>query len=80
MNAPGLKVEDCWSEGGKLRLEVHEGGQRIRMAGNAEGMVGLARVLLYLAHNGLDEGKVVSLEAFDAFGAGDPTLELGPPT
>jgi len=73
-----LRVEECWMEGGRLRLEVH--GHAVRLSGNAPGLVGLARVLLWLAHNGLAADQVVDLSAFEAFGTGEPRLELGAPT
>ncbi len=77
---PGLRVEECWMEGGRLRAELHQDGAVVRLKGNAAGYVGLARVLLWLAHHGLGENQVVDLDAFEAFAEGGPRLELGAPT
>ena len=43
---------------------------------DSDGLVGLARMLLYMAHNGLEDGRVVSLGAFEAMEPGSPVLEL----
>jgi hypothetical protein len=75
---PRLRVEECWMEGGRLSVEVHP--HAVRLRGNAPGLVGLARILLWLAHNGLEADQVVDLAAFEAFGTGEPRLELGAPT
>lgn len=74
-----VRVEECWMQGGRLKAEVHEGGALLRLRGNAAGYVGLARVLLWLAHNGLGENQVVDLSVFDAFEAGQPRVELAAP-
>jgi hypothetical protein len=76
--APRLTVEDCWADGGRLRLEVSPEGTRARLRGNADGFVGLARILLYLAHYG-PAGSVVPLGPLGAFAEGGPQLELEAP-
>ena len=73
-----LKVEDCWADGGRLRLEMSADGARARLTGNPDGMVGLARILLYLAHYG-PAGSVVPLASLGAFAEGGPTLEVEAP-
>ena len=75
---PRLKVEDCWADGGRLRLEMSADGSRARLRGNADGFVGLARILLFLAHYG-PEGDVVPLAALGAFAEGGPSLEVEAP-
>lgn len=77
MHEPGsLRIEDCWQPGGRLRVERLD-GDRVRVLGNADGLIGLARMLLYMAHNGLEDGRIVSLGAFEAMEPGSPVLELG---
>ena len=76
MHQPGsLRIEDCWQPGGRLRVEVLP-DERVRVRGNSDGLVGLARMLLYMAHNGLEDGRIVSLGAFEAMEPGSPVLEL----
>ncbi len=77
MHEPGmLQIEDCWQPGGRLRLEIMDEGGRIRLAGTSDGLIGLARMLLYMAKGGLDDGRVVSLQAFGAMDPDSPGLEL----
>jgi hypothetical protein len=78
MSNPSLQVEDCWADDGRLGLEVLDDGARVRIRGNHEGLVGLARVLLWLAkyRDGADE--VVALDRFAVFEDG-PRLEIHAP-
>ena len=78
MNEPSLKVEDCWAAGGRLGLEILDEGARVRIRGNHEGLVGLARVLLWLAQYRPGADDVVQLERFGSFEPG-PTLEVHAP-
>jgi hypothetical protein len=73
----GLQVEECWSPGGRLSVAVDETGSRVRIWGNPDGLVGLARVLLWSVHNGMQTGKPIDLAAFGAFEPGAVTLEVG---
>jgi hypothetical protein len=72
-----LRAEDCWAEGGRLGLSVREGG-RVRLEGNREGLVGLARVLLWMAQYRHEDVEPLDLSAFASFEEG-PTLELSGP-
>jgi len=78
MKDPSLQVEECWAQGGRLGIEVLEGGARVVLRGNHEGLVGLARVLLWLAkyRDGADE--TVVLERFASFEHGS-RLEVRAP-
>lgn len=79
MHEPGsLRVEDCWAPGGRLSLTLADEGQRVILAGNREGLVGLARVLLYLANHELEGADRVHLAALNAHDAGEPRLEIVP--
>ncbi len=76
MHEPGsLRIEDCWQPGGRLRVDVLE-NDRIRVAGTSDGLIGLARMLLYMANSGLEDGQVVSLGQFEAMEPGSLVLEL----
>ena len=78
MKHPSLQPEDCWKEGGQLGLEVSEDGSRVRIRGNHDGLVGLARVLLWLAQYRAGADEVLSLDGFAEFEDG-PRLELRAP-
>lgn len=77
MHEPGmLTIEDCWQPGGRLRIELLEDGTKVRLAGTSDGLIGLARMLLYMAKGGLDDGSVIALQAFGAMDADSLPLEL----
>ena len=77
MHQPGqLTIEDCWQPNGSLRIEASEDGARIRLRGNRDGYVGLARMLLFLAQHGIDADRVVALDEMGAFEDGGPVLDL----
>jgi hypothetical protein len=78
MNNPSLQPKDCWADGGRLTLEVTPDGERVRIGGNHEGLVGLARVLLWLAQYRPGADDVLDLTEFAEFEPG-PTLELHAP-
>ncbi|MDJ0521531.1 MAG: hypothetical protein QNJ90_05590 [Planctomycetota bacterium] len=78
MNNPSLTPEQCWADGGRLALEITDGGARVRIGGNHEGLVGLARVLLWLAQYRAGADETLDLSTFAEFDAG-PTLELHAP-
>lgn len=78
MNQPSLQPKDCWAEGGRLAVEVLDDGARVRIGGNHDGLVGLARVLLWLAQYRPGGDEILDLTEFAGF-EGDVTLDLHPP-
>jgi hypothetical protein len=78
MNQPSLQVEQVWAEGGRLGVEVLEDGARVRISGNHDGLVGLARVLLWLAQYRPGSEEVLDLSSFAAFEPG-AVLEIHAP-
>jgi hypothetical protein len=78
MKNPSLTVEQCWAEGGRLGIEVLEEGARVCIRGNHEGLVGLARVLLWMAQYRAGADEVLELERFASFEDG-PRLEIRAP-
>jgi len=76
MNRPALSIQECWAEGGRLQVEVGDEGATVLLRGNREGLVGLARVLLWHVQHG--EGPV-DLAELGAFRDGGPILSVGVP-
>jgi len=61
-----------------LVVDVLEDGARVRLGGNREGLVGLARVLLWMAKHRAGADGDLDLTAFAAFEPG-ATLDLAAP-
>lgn len=77
MHEPGsLTISDCWQSGGRLRVDVLDDGARVRLAGTTDGLIGLARMLLFMAKGGLEDGNIISLGSLDAMEPDSPELEL----
>lgn len=76
MTKPALSMQDCWAPAGRLRIDVSNDGASVRIDGNRDGLVGLARVLLWHVQHGSGPADLAALGAFEG---GGTTLEVGLP-